>query len=83
MTIFREKRTEGVFRHSFGGVCYNTYKVCSADFMLSYSRQMTGITEAAIDAGFYSSAHFADVNRRVFGISIRSISKDLQYIKVK
>ena len=41
------------------------------------------VTEAAIEAGFSSSAHFADVNRRVFGISIRNISKDLNFIKVK
>ena len=41
------------------------------------------VTEAAIEAGFSSSAHFADVNRRVFGISIRNISKELDYIKVK
>lgn len=41
------------------------------------------VTEAAMEAGFSSSAHFADVNRRVFGISIRNISKDLNYIKVK
>ena len=41
------------------------------------------VTEAAIEAGFSSSAYFADVNRRVFGISIRNISKELDYIKVK
>ena len=41
------------------------------------------VTEAAIEAGFSSSTHFADVNRRVFGISIRNISRDLNYIKVK
>jgi len=41
------------------------------------------VTEAAIEAGFSSSAHFADVNRRVFGTSIRNISKDLKYVKIK
>lgn len=39
------------------------------------------ITEAALEAGFSSSSHFADVNRRVFGISASGIIKDLEFIK--
>ena len=42
-----------------------------------------GITEAALEAGFSSSAHFADVNRRVFGISASTITHDLAFTKVQ
>lgn len=41
------------------------------------------ITEAALEAGFSSSAHFADVNRRVFGISASTIVHDLEFTKVQ
>ena len=40
------------------------------------------ITETALQAGFSSSGHFADVNRRVFGLSASSITKDLEFAKV-
>ncbi|MBR6501302.1 MAG: AraC family transcriptional regulator, partial [Firmicutes bacterium] len=40
------------------------------------------ITEAALEAGFCSSSHFADVNRRIFGISASSIIENLEFIKV-
>lgn len=50
-----------------------------------YTRMLRGasITEAALEAGFSSSAHFADVNRRVFGISASTITHDLEFIKVQ
>jgi len=41
------------------------------------------ITQAAIDAGFSSSAHFADVNRRIFGISASSITRNLEFYKIQ
>ena len=44
--------------------------------------QGKSVTAAALDAGFSSSSHFADVNCRVFGTSIRSITRDLTLIKV-
>ena len=40
------------------------------------------ITEAALEAGFCSSSHFADVNRRIFGISASSIIENLEFIRV-
>ena len=50
-----------------------------------YTQMLRGrsITEAALEAGFSSSAHFADVNRRVFGISASTITHDLEFIKVQ
>ena len=49
-----------------------------------YTQMFQGrsITEAALNAGFSSSAHFADVNRRVFGISASTIAHDLEFTKV-
>ena len=44
--------------------------------------QGVSITEAALLAGFASSGHFADVNRRVFGLSASDIIKELEFIKV-
>ena len=41
------------------------------------------ITQAALDAGFSSSAHFSDVNRRVFGLSASTITKDLTFRKIQ
>ena len=41
------------------------------------------ITDAALDAGFSSSAHFADINRRVFGISASSISHNISFTKIE
>ena len=39
------------------------------------------ITEAALEAGFSSSAHFADVNRRIFGLSASNITRDMIFTK--
>ena len=52
-------------------------------YVYSQTLQDKSITEAALEAGFSSSAHFADVNRRVFGISASSITHDLEFIKVQ
>ena len=52
-------------------------------YVYSQTLQDKSITEAALEAGFFSSAHFADVNRRVFGISASSITHDLEFIKVQ
>lgn len=40
------------------------------------------ITSAALEAGFASSSHFADVNRRVFGISASNILQNIRFVKI-
>ena len=52
--------------------------------MYVYAQMFRGktITEAALEAGFSSSAHFADVNRRVFGLAATTITHDLIFTKV-
>lgn len=45
--------------------------------------QGSGITEAALEAGFSGSSHFADTNRRVFGLPASTVTRDLTFIKLK
>ena len=40
------------------------------------------ITEASIEAGFSSSAHFAETNKRLFGLSASDIKKGLDFYKI-
>ena len=53
--------------------------------LLAYTHVLRGvsITEAALEAGFSDSAHFADVNRRVFGISATALTRNMTFIKVQ
>ena len=79
--------SEGRFSHLFReqvGMTFASYVIYQR-ILHAYADVIHGktVTEAAIEAGFSSSAHFADVNRRVFGMSISNISRDLNYIKVK
>ena len=78
-----ESRFSHLFREQVG-MTFAAYLIYQR-ILSVYADVMRGktVTEAAIEAGFSSSTHFADVNRRVFGISIRNISRDLNYIKVK
>ena len=50
----------------------------------TYTDMINGksITDASLDAGFSSSAHFAEINKRLFGISASVIKKDLQFYKI-
>ena len=79
--------SEGRFSHLFReqvGMTFAAFLIYQR-ILSVYANVIRGktVTEAAIEAGFSSSTHFADVNRRVFGISISNISRDLNYIKVK
>ena len=37
---------------------------------------------SSIEAGFSSSAHFAETNKRLFGLSASTITKDLAFYKI-
>lgn len=52
-------------------------------YVYTWMLRGASITEAALEAGFSSSAHFADVNRRVFGISASTITQNLEFVKVQ
>ena len=79
--------SQGRFSHLFKeqvGMTFAAYLIYQR-ILYVYAGVLQGksITAAALDAGFSSSAHFADVNRRVFGTSISSITRDLTFTKLK
>ena len=79
--------SEGRFSHLFreqAGMTFAAYLIYQR-ILSVYADVIHGknVTEAAIEAGFSSSAHFADANRRVFGISASSIAHNLIFIKVQ
>ena len=78
--------SESRFSHLFKeqmGMTFASYMVFRR-LMCGYAAIIKGcsITEAALYAGFSGSSHFADVNRKVFGISAKDITKNLQFTKM-
>lgn len=79
--------SEGRFSHLFKnqvGMTFASYVIYQR-IMYVYTGIINGksITDAAIEAGFSSSSHFADVNRRVFGLSASAVMDNLHFIKVQ
>lgn len=79
--------SEGRFSHLFReqtGMSFASYLIYQR-IMYVYGEILQGksITDAAVAAGFSSSAHFADVNRRVFGLSAGNITRDMVFCKVR
>ena len=78
--------SQGRFSHLFKeqvGMTFAAYLIYQRIMHVYYEIfHGKSITEAALEAGFSSSAHFADVNRRVFGISASNIIHNTVYIKV-
>lgn len=79
--------SQGRFSHLFKkqvGMSFASYLIYQR-IMHVYEAMFRGksITEAALEAGFSSSSHFADVNRRVFGISAGKIIRDLTFVKLQ
>ena len=79
--------SEGRFSHLFreqAGMPFASYLIYQRIISV-YGEILRGksITDAAVAAGFSSSAHFADVNRRIFGLSARNFTKDIVFRKVR
>ena len=79
--------SQGRFSHLFKeqtGMTFASYLIYQRS-MYVYKKILLGksITEAALEAGFSSSTHFADVNRRIFGLSARHITQDLIFSKIQ
>ncbi len=79
--------SQGRFSHLFKestGMTFSAYLIYQR-LMYVYMQIIKGksITEASLEAGFSSSAHFADVNRRIFGMSATNITQDLEFIKIQ
>lgn len=75
------------FSHLFKekmGMTFSAYLIYQR-LMYVYAGVIGGksITTAALAAGFASSAHFADVNRRVFGISASNITANISFEKIR
>ena len=51
--------------------------------MKTYAEIINGksITKASIEAGFSSSAHFAETNKKIFGLAASMIKKNLVLLK--
>ena len=78
--------SEGRFSHLFKkqvGMSFSAYLVYQR-IMAAYAEIIQGklITEAAIEAGFSSSSHFAETNKRLFGLSASTITKDFAFYKI-
>ena len=77
-----ESRYSHLFREQVG-MTFASYVIYQR-IMKTYTDIINGktITNAALDAGFSSSAHFAEVNKRLFGISATGVKNDLQFYKI-
>ena len=78
--------SEGRFSHLFKkevGMSFSAYLVYQR-IMATYVEIIKGksITEASIEAGFSSSAHFAETNKRLFGLSASTVTKNLVFKKI-
>ena len=78
--------SESRFSHLFTkqvGMTFASYVIYQR-LMHAYADIISGksITDAALDAGFCSSSHFADVSRRIFGLPAGRIADDLIFRKI-
>lgn len=76
----------GRFSHLFKeqvGMTFSSYLIYQR-VMKAYTEIINGkcITEASLDSGFSSSAHFAEINKKLFGLSASVIKKDLDFYKI-
>ena len=78
-----QSRFSHLFRQQVG-MTFAAYLVYQR-ILYVYTKILAGssITEAALESGFSSSTHFAEVNRRVFGLSASSITKNMIFTKVQ
>ena len=78
--------SEGRFSHLFKeqvGMTFAAYVIYQR-VMKTYTDMINGqsITDAALDAGFSSSAHFAQTSKRLFGLPASVVKKDLEFYKI-
>ena len=78
--------SEGRFSHLFKeqiGMTFAAYLIYQR-VIKTYTDMINGksITDASLDAGFSSSAHFAEINKRLFGLSASIVKKNLEFYKI-
>ena len=76
----------GRFSHLFKeqvGMTFAAYLIYQR-IVKTYTDMINGksITAASLDAGFSSSSHFAEINKRLFGLSASVVKRDLQFYKI-
>ena len=76
----------GRFSHLFKeqvGMTFAAYLIYQR-IVKTYTDIINGksITDASLDAGFSSSAHFAEINKRLFGLSASIVKKNLEFYKI-
>ena len=78
-----ESRFSHLFRQQIG-MTFAAYRVYQ-QLMCAYAAIIRGnsITDAALAAGFSDSAHFADVNRRVFGLPASRITENITHYRIQ
>ena len=79
--------SQGRFSHLFKkqvGMTFASYLIYQR-IIYAYTELLKGktITEASLNAGFSSSVHFADVNRRIFGLTASDIVRNLMFLKIE
>lgn len=73
-TVFlSESRLSHLFRKQVGISLAGYLQLSKLSKAYSYLLDGESVTDAAVHAGFSSSAHFAAVNKRQFGISVREL----------
>lgn len=77
-----ESRFAHLFREQVG-MTFAAYLIYQR-IMYVYAQILQGksITEASLEAGFASSAHFSDTNRRLFGMTASTFLRELTFVKV-
>lgn len=78
--------SEGRFSHLFKeqvGMTFAAYLIYQR-VIKTYTDLINGksITDASLDAGFSSSAHFAETNKSLFGLSASIVKKNLEFYKI-
>jgi len=78
-----QSRFSHLFRNQIG-MTFSAYVIYQR-IMYVYCQIFKGksITESSLEAGFSTSSHFADVNRRLFGLSASSITQNTSFTKIQ
>lgn len=79
--------SESRFSHLFKELMGITFAGFLQMRQLSYAYYLIikgmSVTEAALEAGFASSAHFAATHKRVFGLRATDVSSGVEFYKIK
>lgn len=82
-SLFLSKsRLSHLFREQTGVPLKSYIVLCTLQKAYRLMLRGKSITEAAVEAGFYSPSHLADVNRKMMGMTISEAIKDSCFLEV-